>query len=116
VQRRSVVHRYAARMPKAYPAYFGTYGEFARIRAWIDGLSNLFLIGRNGMHRYNNQDHSMLTAMLAVEAMADGRTDKAAIWSVNTETDYHEERTDEKPARALKPVLRAATLSGVADR
>jgi hypothetical protein len=103
-------------MPKAYPAYFGTYGEFARIRAWIDGLSNLFLIGRNGMHRYNNQDHSMLTAMLAVEAMADGRTDKAVIWSVNTETDYHEERTDEKPALPRKPEVRSARLSGVADR
>ncbi|MCG8455905.1 MAG: hypothetical protein MI919_06445, partial [Holophagales bacterium] len=62
------------------------------LRAWIDGFENLFLVGRNGMHRYNNQDHSMLTAMLAVENILEGRTDKQNIWDVNTEEEYHEEK------------------------
>ena len=55
------------RMPKTYPAYFGTYDRFDELRQWLDGFENLFLVGRNGMHRYNNQDHSMLTAMTAVD-------------------------------------------------
>ena len=80
-------------MPKTYPAYFGSYDRFEILRAYLDGIDNLFLIGRNGMHRYNNQDHSMLTAMAAVDCIASGRTDKSAIWSVNTEQDYHEERS-----------------------
>jgi hypothetical protein len=58
----------------------------------MDGLENLYLVGRNGMHRYNNQDHSMLTAKLAVDAILDGKVDKAAIWAVNIDDDYHEER------------------------
>ena len=78
------------RMPKAYPAYFGTYDRFDVIREFVDRFGNLFLIGRNGMHRYNNQDHSMLAAMTAVECIANGVTCKEAIWSVNTELDYHE--------------------------
>ncbi len=78
------------RMPKTYPAYFGTYDRFGEIRAFLDRFANLFLIGRNGMHKYNNQDHSMLTAMTAVDNILAGRTDKANIWEVNTEQDYHE--------------------------
>jgi protoporphyrinogen oxidase len=80
------------RVPKTYPAYTGTYDEFDRVRVWVDRFPNLFLIGRNGMHRYNNQDHSMLTAMTAVENLRDGVTSKDNIWAVNTEDDYHEER------------------------
>jgi protoporphyrinogen oxidase len=80
------------RVPKTYPAYTGTYEEFDRVRAWADEHPNLFLIGRNGMHRYNNQDHSMLTAMTAVENLRDGVASKDNIWAVNTEDDYHEER------------------------
>ncbi|MBT9589148.1 NAD(P)/FAD-dependent oxidoreductase [bacterium] len=80
------------RMKKTYPAYFGTYNQFDRIRAFLDGFENLFLVGRNGMHRYNNQDHSMLTAMVAVENIVSGRTDKSNIWDVNVEQDYHEEK------------------------
>src|SRR5208282_1083408 len=79
-----------ARMPKAYPAYFGAYQRFDEVRQFLDRFENLFLIGRNGMHKYNNQDHSMLTAMVAVDNIAAGRTDKANIWEVNTEMDYHE--------------------------
>jgi protoporphyrinogen oxidase len=78
------------RVPKAYPAYFGSYGRFAELRAWLDGLDNLFLIGRNGMHRYNNQDHSMLAAMAAVDNILAGQTDKSNLWSVNAEPQYHE--------------------------
>ena len=78
------------RMEKTYPAYFGAYGRFAEIRRHVDRYANLFLIGRNGMHRYNNQDHSMLTAMMAVDDIIAGKTDKTALWEVNTEMDYHE--------------------------
>jgi protoporphyrinogen oxidase len=80
------------RVEKTYPAYFGTFGRFAEIRDYVDRYENLFLVGRNGMHRYNNQDHSMLTAMMAVDQIAEGRIDKAALWEVNTEADYHEEK------------------------
>ncbi len=80
------------RMPKTYPAYFGTYDRFQEIVDFVDQFSNLFLIGRNGMHKYNNQDHSMLTAMTAVDNLTTGRTDKANIWGVNTEMEYHEEQ------------------------
>jgi protoporphyrinogen oxidase len=81
------------RVPKAYPAYFGAYGRFAELRAWFDRLENLFLIGRNGMHRYNNQDHSMLAAMAAVDNILAGRTDKSNLWSVNAEPQYHETKS-----------------------
>jgi len=80
------------REKKAYPAYFGTYNEFNRLRAYIDEFENLFLIGRNGMHRYNNQDHSMLTAMIAVDNINAGITDKQNLWSVNTEQEYLEKK------------------------
>jgi protoporphyrinogen oxidase len=80
------------RMEKTYPAYFGTFDRFAEIRQHVDRYENLFLVGRNGMHRYNNQDHSMLTAMLAVENIIAGNMDKSNLWEVNTEMDYHEEK------------------------
>ena len=78
-------------VPKTYPAYFDAYQEFPRVRARLDGPANVCLVGRNGMHRYNNQDHSMLTAKLAVEAILDGKVDKAAIRDVNIDDDCHEE-------------------------
>jgi protoporphyrinogen oxidase len=78
------------RVPKTYPAYLGTYDRFDELRAFTDGIENLFLIGRNGMHRYNNADHSMLTAMAAVENIVSGTTTKQNIWEVNTEQEYHE--------------------------
>ncbi|HEX2649777.1 MAG TPA: NAD(P)/FAD-dependent oxidoreductase [Burkholderiales bacterium] len=79
------------RMPKAYPGYFGSYARFGELRAWLDERANLFLVGRNGMHRYNNQDHSMLSARLAAEAILARRADKSAIWAVNIDDEYHEE-------------------------
>jgi protoporphyrinogen oxidase len=78
------------RVPYAYPAYFGTYEQFASIKDFTDTIENLFLIGRNGMHRYNNQDHSMLTAMVAVDNIVQKSTIKDNIWAVNAEQEYHE--------------------------
>jgi protoporphyrinogen oxidase len=78
------------RMPNAYPAYFGTYDRFEEIRRWASAVPNLFCVGRNGMHRYNNQDHSMLTAMMAVDAIAAGSEDDSALWQVNLEAVYGE--------------------------
>jgi protoporphyrinogen oxidase len=75
---------------KAYPAYFGTYGEFNKIREFVDPVENLFLMGRNGMHKYNNMDHSMLAAMEVVKCIRENSTDKTALWNVNSEEDYHE--------------------------
>lgn len=91
------------RMEKTYPAYFGTYDRFAEIREYVDRYENLFLIGRNGMHRYNNQDHSMLTAMIAVDNIAAGITDKSNLWEVNTEDNYHEEAQPSKEPAAEEP-------------
>jgi protoporphyrinogen oxidase len=79
------------RMEKTYPAYFGAYNRFDEIRNYVDGFENLFLLGRNGMHRYNNQDHSMLTAMVAVDNILAGEAGKANLWEINTEQEYHEE-------------------------
>ncbi|MFA5800348.1 MAG: NAD(P)/FAD-dependent oxidoreductase [Candidatus Peribacteraceae bacterium] len=81
------------RMPKAYPSYIGSYAQLKVIRDFVSGIPNLFLIGRNGMHRYNNQDHSMLTAMMAVDNIVAGRTDKSNLWEVNLEAEYHEEKS-----------------------
>ncbi|MDO9577102.1 MAG: NAD(P)/FAD-dependent oxidoreductase [Candidatus Cloacimonadales bacterium] len=80
------------RMPKTYPAYFGSYDRFNEIREFTDTIPNLFLIGRNGMHRYNNQDHSMLTAITAVKNIKNGISTKDNIWNVNSEEEYHEEK------------------------
>jgi len=78
------------RMPKAYPAYFGSYDNFDVIKDFTDNYENLFLIGRNGMHRYNNMDHSMLSAMQAVENISNNVKTKQNIWGVNAEEIYHE--------------------------
>ena len=80
------------KVPKTYPAYFGTYDRFDELKNYLNEIDNLFLIGRNGMHRYNNQDHSMLTGMLAAEQILAGSVNKEEIWSVNTEMEYHEEK------------------------
>ncbi len=80
------------RVPKTYPAYFGTYARFPEIVEYMDRFENLFLVGRNGMHKYNNQDHSMLTAMTAVDNILAGITDKSNLWEINTEQEYHEKR------------------------
>ena len=80
------------KMPKTYPTYTGSYYEMGTLRKYVDAIPNLYLIGRNGMHRYNNQDHSMLTAIEAVNNIVENVHTKDNIWSVNTEQDYHEEK------------------------
>ena len=80
------------RVKKAYPAYFDTYAHMDELRAWLDTIENLYCIGRNGQHRYNNMDHSMATAFEAVRCIREGSADRTPIWSVNTEKSYHEEK------------------------
>ncbi len=80
------------KVQKTYPAYFGTYNKFDTIKSYTDSFKNLFLIGRNGMHRYNNMDHSMLTAMAAVENIINGVESKEKLWNINAEEEYHEEK------------------------
>jgi protoporphyrinogen oxidase len=91
INRKDVLDGTVVRVPKAYPAYFGEYREFGKIRAYLDRFSNLYPVGRNGMHRYNNQDHSMLAANSAVDSIIDFGRGKTAIWNINAEDDYHEE-------------------------
>jgi protoporphyrinogen oxidase len=92
------------RVEKTYPAYFGTYDRFDEIRQFTDRFANLFLVGRNGMHKYNNSDHSMLTAMVAVDNIAAGVTAKANLWAINTEQEYHEEKAAAVAAAPKAPV------------
>jgi len=92
IDEKDVIDATVLRMPKTYPVYHGAYDRFNIVRQYTDEIENLFLIGRNGMHRYNNQDHSMLTAMEAVENIISDRKDKDNIWSVNAEKEYHEEK------------------------
>jgi protoporphyrinogen oxidase len=80
------------KMEKTYPAYFGVYNEFDTVKNYLNTIENLFCVGRNGMHKYNNSDHSMLTAMTAVDNIISGKKDKTNIWEINTEQDYHEEK------------------------
>jgi len=90
--REDVLDATQVKIRKAYPAYFGTYYELPVVREFLDKIDNLYCLGRNGQHRYNNMDHSMLTAMEAVRNIRDGRSDKDNIWSVNTEESYHESK------------------------
>ncbi len=86
----NVVDQTVARMKKAYPAYFGTYGEFDKIKEFADRFENLYLIGRNGMHKYNNMDHSMLSAMEAVDLLINHDKNRTSLWNINSENNYHE--------------------------
>ncbi|MCM1055505.1 MAG: NAD(P)/FAD-dependent oxidoreductase [Bacteroides sp.] len=90
IKKENVADSYISRVKKAYPAYFGSYSEFDKIREYLDSFSNLFCIGRNGQHRYNNMDHSMMTAIAAAKSITEGIADKSGIWNVNTEKEYHE--------------------------
>jgi len=83
------------KVPKAYPAYFDTYENLSELRGALDEIKNLYCIGRNGQHRYNNMDHSMLTAIEAVKAIASGDTSREKIWNVNAEKIYHEGKSNE---------------------
>ena len=80
------------KVKKAYPAYFGSYDHFDKVRAELDKIQNLYCVGRNGQHRYNNMDHSMLTGLIAADYIKAGQTEKSALWEVNAEKEYHEEK------------------------
>lgn len=87
-----VLDSHVERVQKAYPAYFDTYDHIDELIAWLDTHPNLFCLGRNGQHRYNNMDHSMMTAFLAVDDILAGTNDRTNVWNVNTDTDYAEEK------------------------
>ncbi|MCR5041044.1 MAG: NAD(P)/FAD-dependent oxidoreductase [Clostridia bacterium] len=80
------------RVKKAYPAYFDSYSRMNDVIAYLNTIDNLYCVGRNGQHRYNNMDHSMLTAIEAVRLIVSGDKDRSSLWSVNTEKEYHEEK------------------------
>ena len=88
IEEQDVVEGVVIRMPKAYPVYDDQYkAHLQRIRAYLQTIANLQLVGRNGQHRYNNQDHSMMTAIYAARNVAGAEFD---VWDVNLEPDYHE--------------------------
>jgi protoporphyrinogen oxidase len=93
IQKKDVLDSVIIRMPKTYPAYFGTYAHFDLIKDFLFKYENLYLIGRNGMHRYNNMDHSMLTAMQAVENIVNKVKNQENVWAINAQEEYHEEKT-----------------------
>ena len=92
----SVLDSVRIKIKKAYPAYFGSYERFDEVKDYLCGIDNLWCIGRNGQHRYNNMDHSMLTAIEAVRTIASGENDKDVVWNVNTEKEYHEQKDSEE--------------------
>ena len=89
-----VLDAYTHRVKKAYPAYFGSYDRFNEIKEYVNNIDNLYLVGRNGMHRYNNMDHSTLAGMKTVDYITGKINDREEIWSVNTESDYHEDKKE----------------------
>lgn len=90
--KKDVLDAYTHKVKKAYPAYFGTYNQFDEIKNFVNGIKNLYLVGRNGMHHYNNMDHSTLAAMKTVDYILGECKNREEIWSVNTESDYHESK------------------------
>ena len=92
IDKEDVVDSTQVKIKKAYPSYYGSYYEIDAVKKFLDTIDNLYCIGRNGQHRYNNMDHSMLTAMEAVDHIISGNNDRSAIWAVNTEEEYHESK------------------------
>ena len=88
-----VIDSHREKVKKAYPAYFDTYSQIDSLIDYLNGFKNLYCVGRNGQHRYNNMDHSMATSFEAVRAIESGTADKSAVWNVNTEQEYHEEKS-----------------------
>jgi protoporphyrinogen oxidase len=87
-----VLDSHIERVQKAYPAYFDTYKDIANLIEYLKGFDNLYCVGRNGQHRYNNMDHSMATSFAAVKHILGQTDDKDAVWQVNTEKSYHESK------------------------
>lgn len=90
-----ILDAHCEKVKKAYPAYFDTYDEIDKLIAYLDGFENLYCVGRNGQHRYNNMDHSMVTSFEAVNNILSGKSDKQNVWSVNTDQEYHEAKRKE---------------------
>ena len=90
----NVLDFHVERVKKAYPAYFDTYSQIDKLRNYLNSITNLYCVGRNGQHRYNNIDHSMCTSFETVKNIINNVTDKSNIWNVNTEKEYHEEKID----------------------
>ncbi len=93
IEEKDVLDSHREKVKKAYPAYFDTYDKIDDVIKYLNKFDNLYCIGRNGQHRYNNMDHSMMTAFETVDIINGKKNDKKAIWNVNTEKDYHEEKT-----------------------
>ena len=89
-----VLDTHMEKVKKAYPAYFDTYDEMDKLVEYLKSIDNLYCVGRNGQHRYNNIDHSMVTSFETVKNILSGEKDKSNIWSVNTEQEYHEEAAE----------------------
>lgn len=92
IDREDVIDACQIKIKKAYPSYYGSYYELDKVKDYLDGIENLYCLGRNGQHRYNNMDHSMLTAMECVRNIKQGKTTKENVWAVNTEEEYHESK------------------------
>ena len=89
-----VLDSHMEKVKKAYPAYFDTYDQIDSLVEYLNTIDNLYCVGRNGQHRYNNLDHSMMTSFEAVKCIITGNQDKTAIWNINTEKEYHEQKED----------------------
>ena len=92
-----VLDYHMEKVKKAYPAYFDTYDEIDALVDYLKSIDNLYCVGRNGQHRYNNIDHSMVTSFETVKNIISGEKNKDNIWSVNTEQEYHESKSEDKP-------------------
>lgn len=91
-----ILDAHCEKVEKAYPAYFGTYNRIQELIDYLDKYNNLFCVGRNGQHRYNNMDHSMMTAFEATDNIIKGKMNKRNVWNVNTEQSYHEKKQEIK--------------------
>jgi UDP-galactopyranose mutase len=92
IERKDILDTVQIKIPKAYPAYFGSYDNMEILQRYFDSIDNLYCMGRNGQHKYNNMDHSMLTAIEAVDCIKRDKKDKSSVWNINQEGEYHEGR------------------------
>jgi protoporphyrinogen oxidase len=90
IRKEDVLDACHVKIKKAYPSYYGTYYQLDEVKTFLDTIPNMYCLGRNGQHRYNNMDHSMMTAIESVRNIKNGVVSKENIWNVNTEKEYHE--------------------------
>ena len=96
------IQPWVEKVKKAYPAYFDTYDEIDTLVDYLKSIDNLYCVGRNGQHRYNNIDHSMVTSFETVKNILSGEKDKSNIWSVNTEKEYHETASNDSQVNEVE--------------